>query len=146
MKFEDSPFDFQSVFETLCRVEKLLQLKMPSCRSYSPYMSGDLDGIESAYIYLGEEVAYVWSEISEAVSLYIQTGKWGRQKKKTAFWLREFLHTSIVYFLAARKMPPYAECTLSIPERVKPCLGKTDQEVLEWLLRERWGEYIAPLG
>lgn len=146
MKFEDSPFDIQRVFETLYRVEKLLHsTKMPSCRSYSPSVSGGSDGIGGGYIYLGE-IAYDGCEgISEAVSSYIQTGKWGRPKTKVAFWLKEFLQTSIRYFLAARKTPPYADCTLRQPENVKPILGKTDQEVLEWLLTERWHEYMCPL-
>ena len=90
MKFEDSPFDIQRVFETLYRVEKLLHsTKMPSCRSYSPSVSGGSDGIGGGYIYLGE-IAYDGCEgISEAVSSYIQTGKWGRPKTKVAFWLKE---------------------------------------------------------
>lgn len=146
MKFEDSPFDIQRVFETLCRVEKLLHsTKMPSCRSYSPSVSGGSDGIGGGYIYLGEIACDGREGISEAVSTYIQTGKWGRPKTKVAFWLKEFLQTSIRYFLAARETPPYADCTLRQPENVKPALGKTDQEVLEWLLAERWREYMCPL-
>jgi len=145
MKFEDSCFDFQQIFETLFRVEKMLQSKMPSSRSYSPEYAGDYAGIGSAYMCLSEEVAYGCEGISEIVTSYIQTGKWGRPKTKVAFWLKAFLETLILYFLAARETQPYADCILSLPNRVKPYLDKTDQEVLEWFLSERWAEHLAPL-
>ena len=144
MNFEDSDFDLQKVSETIFISESWIRSKkLPSPRRFSPCGIGDYSGIASGILELAKTASCGYEGIGEAVKSYIETGKWGRPKVNVAFWLKEFLQIAILYFLSARKTQPYADCTLYEPATTLP--DKSNQAVLEWLLKERWDEYLCPL-
>ena len=145
MKFENSPFDCQRVYEALYAFQATLRGKLPASRGYSPIAFGDDEYILGAYLEVSEE-AYGESEnIRQVVAAYTQTGKWGRPKARTVFWLKECLKTVIDYALMSLKSEMHRGRNLKEPANPNARMGKADQEVLEWFLSERWDEFLLPL-
>ncbi len=144
MRFENSPFSCQQVYECLLCLDKMK--KFPCSFSYSPSVSvGRLDYRE-AYLAVLEEASCISDGLNETVSLYIQKGKWGRPKAKIAFWVKAFHQALNSYiYLALNERVQLGCLKLTKPHIEDLKLGKPTQEVLEWFLKERWGEYLLPL-
>lgn len=146
MKFEDSPFECQWIYDFLLRLEVILNGKLPSSRSYSPSFSIGNGCALEAYEGVSDQAYGISEAIKQAVSVYILTGKWGRIKVKESFWLKAFLFSAHEYIFLALSERVQLGCLRLKKSEAKPSgLEKSDQEVLEWLLSERWDEYLLPL-
>ena len=146
MKFEDSDFDCQFCYDVLLRLASLLDGKLPASKTYSPHVSIGNGCAEEAYLALSDQAYGQCEKIKQLVALYIQTGKWGRPKAKEAFWLKVFLRSAYDYiYLALDERVQLGCLQLETSKFQLSRLGKEDQEVLEWLLEERWDEYVLPL-